>query len=175
MTAEQSQVLELLAGSRFADGFSETQVRSMASAARLVRLNKGQTLFEEGTYEDEVYVVSSGRMALLMRVPRRGHVKLLTLGPGDLVGWSGLVSDNRMTATAVADDASVLIGLSGRILQQLCVSDPEFGCVLMTRVARVLSRRLLATRLQLLDLFQESEPCSSILPATATVSPPDAV
>lgn len=78
----------------------------------------------------------------------------LTTGPGELVGWSGLVSDGRMTATAMALDDTTLIAMSGQKLRDLCASEHDLGNVLFQRVAQVLSKRLLSTRLQLLDLFE---------------------
>ena len=41
---------------------------------------------------------------------------------------------------------------------QLCAANHEFGFHLMQRLASSLSKRLVATRLQLLDLFAETPP-----------------
>lgn len=160
MKNEQTDFWKLLARTHFAEGFSEKQVQSLARTARLVELQTGAALFREGDWEDNAFVVLSGQITLKMQIPRNGTVQLLTADPGDLVGWSGVISDGRMTATAVAAEETTLIALSGRLLQDLCETDPELGCVLMTRIARILARRLLATRLQLLDHFCGSDAIS---------------
>jgi CRP-like cAMP-binding protein len=126
-------------------------------------------LFREGQVEDEVFVVFSGHVRLSMKVPGRGEVTLLTAGPGDLVGWSGLISDGVMTATATVLDSARLLALSGRCLQQLCESDPKLGYILMKRMAQVISRRLLSTRLQLLDLFADAAEVSAKIPQKPTI------
>jgi CRP-like cAMP-binding protein len=150
---EQPNLLKLLSETRFAEGLCHEHLQCLCRAARLVRLPAGAKLFQEGSVEDEVFVVISGHIRLSMNVPTRGDVPFLTTGPGELVGWSGLIAEGQMTATAMATEDTTLIALSGKRLKELCGSEPELGYVLLKRVAQVLSQRLLATRLQLLDLF----------------------
>ena len=158
MEGEKPTLRTLLGESRFAADFSEQELTAVARTARLFHAGKDQTLFAEGTQEDEVFVVVSGHVALEMQVPRRGNVRLLTAGSGELVGWSGLIGDGCMTASAIVTEDSQLIALSSRALRTLCQSDHKLGCQLMTQTAKAISQRLLATRLQLLDLFFETEP-----------------
>ena len=160
MERPTTTVQEALRQTRFADGFSEHQLNTVAKAAEFLSVCKGQKLFSEGTIEDQIFIVISGHVALEMLVPRRGNVRLLTVGSGELVGWSGLIGDGRMTATAVVTEDCRLIGISSRIMRDLCRTDHELGYVLMTRTANAIAQRLLATRLQLLDLFSETEPQS---------------
>lgn len=158
MTQQISTARQLLGTARFADGFSEEELDAVAGTAEVIRAERGKVLFTEGMQEDDVFVVASGRVALEMQVPRRGSVRLLTVGSGELVGWSGLIGNGRMTATAIVTEDSTLISLSSRALLDLCQQNHELGYLLMTRTARAISQRLLATRLQLLDLFSETEP-----------------
>jgi CRP/FNR family transcriptional regulator, cyclic AMP receptor protein len=153
MMHSQPNLLKLLSETRFAEQLTNPQLQSLCRAARVRWLKRGEVLFREGQVEDDVFVISSGAVQLAMHVPGRGDIVLLTAGPGDLVGWSGLISDGLMTATATATEDGLLVALSGKRLKELCAAEPELGYVLMTRLARVLSQRILATRLQLLDLF----------------------
>lgn len=157
MTMIQPNLLKMLSETRFAEGLRNEHLQGLCRAARLLRISANELLFKEGQIEDELFVVSSGHIRLSMNVPGRGEVSFLTAGPGDLVGWSGVISDGRMTATAVAAEDSVLIALSGRRLGELCQSEPDLGYELMFRIAQVLSQRLLSTRLQLLDLFAQAD------------------
>ena len=153
MNTDHPNLLKLLAATRFVEGISHDHLQGLCRASRLLKLPAGAKLFQEGAIEDEVFVISSGHIRLSMNVPGRGDVPFLTTGPGELVGWSGLIGDGRMTATATAIDDTTLIAMSGRRLQELCDSEKELGYVLLQRVAQVLSQRLLSTRLQLMDLF----------------------
>ncbi|MEY3172496.1 MAG: hypothetical protein RLZZ436_409 [Planctomycetota bacterium] len=174
MSLDAPNLLRMLHTTRFAEGLPHAELTALARASRLVEVGPGEVLFREGQVEDEVFVVFSGHVRLSMKVPGRGEVTLLTAGPGDLVGWSGLISDGVMTATATVMDSARLIALTGRGLQQLCDSDPQLGYVLMKRMAQVISRRLLSTRLQLLDLFADAAAARSHagVPAAAQVAVP---
>lgn len=152
---DQPNLLKMLNATRFAEGLSHEHLACLCRAAREVKLPAGSLLFREGDMEDEVFVISSGHVRLTMNIPGRGEVSFLTAGPGDLVGWSGLISDGRMTATATTVDETILIALSGKRLQELCDCEKDLGYVLLRRVAQVLSQRLLSTRLQMLDLFEK--------------------
>lgn len=155
MMMDQPNLLKMLNATRFAEGLSHEHLACLCRAAREVKLPAGSLLFREGDMEDEVFVISSGHVRLTMNIPGRGEVSFLTAGPGDLVGWSGLISDGRMTATATTVDETILIALSGKRLQELCDCEKDLGYVLLRRVAQVLSQRLLSTRLQMLDLFEK--------------------
>lgn len=153
MNTDQPNLLKILSATHFAQGLPNSELQCLSRAARLVRFPAGTKLFREGAVIDDIFVVHAGHIRLSMNVPGRGEVPFLTAGPGDLAGWSGLISDGRMTATATTTEDTTVIALSGKRLQELCACDKHLGYVLMKRVAQVLSQRLLATRLQLLDLF----------------------
>lgn len=158
MTDGDDNVISLLRRTRFVEGLSPEIIRSLAGTAKVLELPAGTVLFTEGSHQDLIYVVVEGNVAIEMQVPRRGRVRLLTVGPGDLVGWSGLVSDGIMTSTAVVTEDAVLLALSSRQLLDVIRNDHEFGYLLMSRTAAAIASRLLATRLQLLDLYSETEP-----------------
>jgi CRP/FNR family cyclic AMP-dependent transcriptional regulator len=88
----------------------------------------------------------------------RGRLPLMTVGPGDVVGWSPLFASHPMTATAVALEPVRVLTFDGQELRGLCEANHEVGYQVMRQLVRVLSERLLATRLQLLDLFLEHQP-----------------
>lgn len=127
----------------------------LAEISSLVVYSPGMVIFREGITDDNLYLVRSGRLALDMNVPGRGAVRILTLGPGEMVGWSALMDHGKMSASAVAvDDCEVIVAPADQ-LRQLCEENCEFGFHLMRQMAAALSKRLIATRLQLLDLFAE--------------------
>ena len=97
-----------------------------------------------------------------MCVPARGCVRLLTVGAGELLAWSALLGRGEMTATATADEDTQVIAIPAPKLLDICESYPEVGYHLMRRLAHALSRRLLATRLQMLDLFSIEPPVAGI-------------
>jgi len=150
---EQPSPLAALQASAFGMDLPPGVVQQLAAAARWKHCSSGAILFREGDLNRSFYIVQSGSIALDMCPPARGCKRLLTLGPGELVAWSALLAEGKMTATATSVEDTELLEFSGADVQRLCESDPVFGYHLMQRLSRALSKRLVATRLQLLDLF----------------------
>lgn len=143
-------------------GFLGEIPANVAQAIRLlgqeVRWPPGVCLFAEGNGFSDFQIILEGHVRLEMNIPSRGRTPILSLGPGDLLGWSAALFDGTMTATATALDQVRTLSIPGEKLRQLCDAQPEVGYHFMKQLAAALSRRLLATRLQLLDLFADHEP-----------------
>lgn len=113
----------------------------------------GEVLFDEGDFNSNLYLLVEGQVDLAMRVTGRGAVKILSLGPGDIIAWSAMLGAGRMTCRATSVSMCRLIFWKQDVLEALGQKQPDFGLAWMRFVATALSNRLLATRLQLLDLF----------------------
>lgn len=151
-----NQLAFLLQDLRFSAGMPPEVLRQFAAQSTVRHVTGGAILFREGEITRDLYLVQDGLLALEMKVPGRGNVRLLTVGPGEMVGWSSLLDEGTMTTSAVAIEESELIVASAERLRQLCEQNHEFGYHLMRRMAAALSKRLVATRLQLLDLFADT-------------------
>lgn len=153
MIMDSAAIAEAICHSAFASDMPASLVDQLARLARWKMCPAGTTIFREGAYHDSFYLLHSGHVILEMCLAGRGCTQLLTLGPGEMLAWSSLVGSSRMTTTAVAQDNVELIELPGPTVAAACEADHELGFQLMKRLATALSLRLLATRLQLLDLF----------------------
>ena len=135
----------------------ETQAR-LAGLARIERAPAGQVILREGEHTQDVSIVMSGRIALRMLVPERGMVTIMTVEPGDVVGWSALLPPHRATCHAFAIEDTVVLSLRGDDLRAMLRADHALAANVYPRVLQAIARRLAATRVQLLDLFaKESE------------------
>ena len=151
MTGDQLQ--QLLNGTRFGDGFSPELLENLAGHARPGDFPAGMVLFREGEVVHDLHIVTAGRVALEMRVPERGSVRLLTVGPDELLGWSSFFRNGLMTATAVVLEPTQTVIVNARQLRDACERNHELGYRVLWQLAQGLSERLMNTRLQLLDLF----------------------
>lgn len=135
-------------------GLTESQLTTLASLGRPMQSAAGEELFREGDPHDYVYLITGGRVCLEMTVPGRGRTRILTVGPGDLLAFSPLLGGRAMAASAVSTEPTELLRFDGKALRELCDRDRDFGYLLMRELSAALARRLIATRLQLLDLFR---------------------
>lgn len=139
-------------------GLPAAALDRLAQLARYEDYPGGHMLFREGGQNATLYLITTGAIALEMCIPGRGCVRLLTLGPGDLVAWSALLSSGTMTTSACVLEPTQVIALDGPTVLAICEADHELGYHIMRRVAQSLANRLVATRLQLLDLFSRDSP-----------------
>ena len=121
--------------------------------ARL-ELEPGVTFMHEGEVTQSLTVIVRGRVALRLRVPERGAVTILTLDPGDLVGWSAIVPPYRATTSATTLEPTELAVFDAAELRELLASDAELAAAFLPPVLETVAARVAATRDQLLDLFR---------------------
>ena len=162
-------ILDILRELRFASGLPANVVTEIAAVSRVCEFRQESILFREGAECHDLFLVEAGHVALEMHVPARGSVRILTVGPGEMLGWSALIAEGRMTVTATALDEVSAVAIPGPTLRVRCDTDHELGYQVMRQMASALSQRLLATRLQLLDLFAHE--FSNAVPSNYT-SPP---
>ncbi len=162
---ETNELVQALRRVPWLKEWSEAHFEKVLQLAHLVEKKAGEALFLEGDREDYLYIVLEGRVAIEITVPGRGRVRVSTIEPLDLVGWSSATPViQRRTAAARAVVPTRLIALDAAGLQRLCQEDYHFGYLFMQQVANVIASRLTATRLQLLDMFanpksdEESKP-----------------
>ncbi|MFI5262749.1 MAG: Crp/Fnr family transcriptional regulator, partial [Candidatus Limnocylindrales bacterium] len=85
--------------------------------------------------------------------PGRGQLTILTVEPGDVFDWSAVVPPYRASSTIVAVEPTEAIAYDAAALRTALAEDPLLAAVVYPRLLAAVSRRLQATRLQLLDLF----------------------
>ena len=91
-------------------------------------------------------------VSLVICAPGVGCRQLMRVGKGELVGWSPLVGQSRLSDTARTLSPTEAIAIDGQQILDLCTEHPEFGFAFMHRAAQTLASRLAATRLQLLTM-----------------------
>lgn len=139
----------------FSKGLPPRALEALETMAEMVTILAGDVLFHEGAVVQELFLVQSGKFRLQMSLPEDKPVTIVNVGPGELLAWSALLGEGSMTATATALEDSKVITLPGDKLRTLCQVDHEFGYCLMRHLASALSKRLLATRLFLLEALAD--------------------
>jgi CRP/FNR family transcriptional regulator, cyclic AMP receptor protein len=137
----------------FTQGLDPGQLDQIAEIVAPVEWAAGETVFREGDHDSILYVVQDGRVAIEVTVPGRGRVIILTVGPGEVFGWSSLLHQRSKTAAARTTEPTTALALDAARLREFCDADPRLGYVLTRRILEVVADRLKATRMQLLDMY----------------------
>lgn len=137
----------------FFQGLAPEQLSLIAGCAKNVRVNAGETLFREGEPADQFYLIRYGRVALEIFIPGRGPVTLQTVQEDDVLGWSWLFEPYRWHYHARAQQLTRAVAFDGACLRGKCNDDHHLGYELMKRFARIITERLQAARMHMLDIY----------------------
>ncbi len=152
--AEQAVTAAELRACRLLVEQPEAVLHELAAAATRRFLADREVLVTRGERCTQLAWVVGGRLAL--SVPHEGRsVLVMTLGPGDLLGWSLLREEPTVLASAHAVGPTELIELPAeRLFAALTAGTPAAG-VLLRRLIGIAAADLEATRAQLLRLGHE--------------------
>lgn len=134
-------------------GMSADLLEPLARAANAVSFPGETVVFRQGDQAQFIYLLVSGQVALEICTPGGGCRRILTVGDGELLGWSPALGQAQMTATARTLTDVRAIEIDAHKLLAECDRDPRFGYEFMKRAGLALAKRLSATRLQLLNVY----------------------
>ncbi len=147
------QTLEpLLAEHPFFHGLEPSYIEILNECASNAKFDGGEYIFHEDEEADRFFLIRHGKVALEIYVPS-GPLTIATLGEGEVLGWSWLVSPYRWRFDARAVEMVRATVLDGKCLRSKCDEDPALGYELMKRFVHIVEQRLQATRYQLLDMY----------------------
>jgi CRP-like cAMP-binding protein len=132
---------------------SDQHMEVLLGCASNVHFPEGSTLVQEGQIANKFYLIREGRVALETDVIGRGRIRIQTVGPGDVLGWSWVISPFRLHFTGIAVSDVRALALDGECLRRKCENDHDLGYEVLSRLSQVIERRLEGTRMQLMDLY----------------------
>jgi len=136
----------------FFAGMDPQYLALIAGCARNVVFADGEFLFREGAPAETFYLVREGAVALEIAAPGR-VLTVQSVGAGEMAGFSWLIGPHRWQFDGRAVGRVHAIEMNGGCLRAKCDADPRLGYDLMQRFASLATRRLQATRLQILDVY----------------------
>jgi CRP/FNR family transcriptional regulator len=140
-------VIERLGTLDWFSSLTDEKLEALASKADTVRWEADEVVFEEGDAGSCCYVLHSGEVKVLRRLPDGRRITLSRIGPGSVFGELALFNGERRSASVVVLEWSSAIALAAEDVMEVLRTDPEAAL----RVAIGLADRLRATNEQLLE------------------------
>lgn len=137
----------------FLSNLPEEHISLIVGCASNVRFDPGEFIFQEGQEAKKFYIIRHGKISLELNVPQRGPVCVETISEGDVLGWSWMFPPYHWHFDARARELTRAIALDGHCLRKKCEEDHDLGYELLKKFGKIVSERLQATRLQLLDVY----------------------
>lgn len=144
----------------FLAGFRPEHIDRLAAMANEVQFDRDEIIFREGDESRFLYLTVSGKVALEVTALGR-TLRTQTLRDGDELGWSSVLPGSTRRFQARALTKVRALAFDGARLREAGDQDCSFGYALMRRLYTVLSNRLEAFRMQMLDIYSPEGPKST--------------
>jgi|SRR5688572_19525288 len=145
----KNNLVQTLQEIRFLHDIDAAHLEQIAEIAQICDFDVKNVVFSEGETAQSVYFVVSGKLSLELSPGTDFRKQLVTVGPGEMLGWSSLLENLRFAATAIVIEPTRLVRIDGAGLRSICDDDPRFGYEFMRRTMRSLAGRLKETWRQL--------------------------
>jgi CRP/FNR family cyclic AMP-dependent transcriptional regulator len=129
------------------------RLAELCGGGRPVSYRAGERIFAEGGSAYRFWLIETGSVALDLCVPGRGDQVIETLAAGSVLGWSWLHEPYRWQFGAVAREPVSATVFDAVSVRKRCDADPAFGYAMLRLFTPVITARLHATRVRLLDLY----------------------
>ncbi len=143
---------EMLAEFDLFKDVSKDTLKAVAAISETIKVSKDGFVFKEGEKADKLHLLVNGSIALRVKLTSRPDSVTVSFvnRPHQTLGWSGVVSPNHYTASAVCEEASELVAISSDKFMQILDQHPEDGYKIMLRITTIISDRLRNSRQALL-------------------------
>lgn len=123
--------------------FDDRQRARIATASNLVRLEKGQQVYEIGDPANIFYVLVEGTILFSLALGQRQAAAGQVIGHGEVFGWAALVEPGQpRIASATALAACSALAIDGAALVAMADADHSFGYMLMRAVNKIITGTL---------------------------------
>lgn len=119
--------------------------QTLAECSMPASFEPGALVVETGEPANCFYLVISGLIAL-ETLGAQSPLRVQSIGPGDVLGWSWLFPPYCWHFNAIAQEQTETIFFFGTRLRQQCDRDHDFGYELFKRMSQILISRLQSTR-----------------------------
>ena len=107
-----------------------------ATFCRMMELRAGDTLFEQESPSDALYILESGQVHVIRRYPEGDEVILATESPYYVIGELSMLAAQPRTGTVVAVSDCELIMLSRDALLDVCDRTPDIAVKALTHLGQ---------------------------------------
>lgn len=150
-------IKDILAETPFFKGFSDEHLSTIAACAWAQEFAAGEYLIKQHDSADRFYLILKGAVSLKVYHTIRGAVPIQTLVEGDILGWSWLHPPYIWHFDGRALETTLTLSFNSAKVREAMEADHELGYRLLDKMVDVMTSRLQATRLQLMDVYGEDK------------------
>jgi CRP-like cAMP-binding protein len=130
----------------------------LAKGCRFETVNKGDVLFLQGDPSESAYVVSSGKISIILNSPDGREMVINEMRKGDIFGELGILTNKNRSTSAIARSESELLVLPQKAFLRIIDDEPQ------------LTRRMLELTVSRLQNSSERESALVFMDAQARLA-----
>lgn len=146
-----SEIEDFLKGLEFFSGLDAQAISFLADCATWTRVEAGTIVFQHGEAAQRFFVIRRGRIIVEIPAIEGPSIRVQSLGPGEVLGWSWLLPPYEWSFQARAEEDAELLELDGERVRKRCEAEPSFGYDIIKRFSTLMSTRLEAARRKMMD------------------------
>ena len=147
----KDELIDYLRSHGVFSGLEPAHIELLADHATEKVFGSGELLFRQDDSAENFYILIDGSIEVEVPSIMGPALVVQTLGKDDILGWSWLIPPYKWTFEAKANRESRLLVFDGKSLLRQCEKNTDFGYALMKRFAGLMSQRLHAARLKMMD------------------------
>lgn len=119
------------------------------------RFSAGQTVFQQGSPADKLYVLESGMVDIVFHPDDGKELLVATLTSGGVFGWSSTLGHDVYTSSAYTEMDCETYCFVGTQLKELCLKHPKTGVVILDRLALTIAKRVEVTHASVMNVLSQ--------------------
>lgn len=147
-------LIDMLDGATLFSDFAWGELETLSRFVMAFEADPGHLLFREGEPGDRLYILVSGQVEAYKQDAAAPRTVIATEGAGKSIGEMALIDGEPRSASCVVRQPSVLAVISRDSFDKLSRAHPAIALRVMSRIARLISRRLRSTSGRLVDYMQ---------------------
>jgi len=136
MSTAQSSTLTVLAKVPLFSGLSPAQLSTLENNSTVIKPDKGQVIFLEGSEAKGFYVLLSGQVKIYKSSPDGKEHILHVLGPGEPFAEVPMFQGSRFPANAMAIQPSSAVYVEKAVLLRLMERDPGLALAMLAALSQ---------------------------------------
>ncbi|MFO7675866.1 MAG: Crp/Fnr family transcriptional regulator [bacterium] len=144
-------VKDFLKGMPVLAGLADEQLDRIAALGKIRQVKAGSMIDVQGEPAEKFYILMQGRVAVVLAIDfgvSKNSYIVLTVGPGEMFAWSGMVGNRKYTAGGEAQIDSTVVEFTSSELVAAFEVDYELGYRWMRAVAKTIASRMRHMQLQ---------------------------
>ncbi len=145
------EIVRFLSGIELFTDLEENEQSQLAGLVHEQHLPAGALVFAENTPRQGLILIQTGEIELFKRTPFGEEKRLAYFRQGDFLGEGALMDEDPHSTSARALHPAVILLISSGDFSALARRSPTLGAKVLSRIARVIVRRMRSTTSRVID------------------------